>query len=218
MEFPHLQRLIEGNQFDTIYHEHFSYLSFSTVERFSRRHGLVLFDVEELPTHGGSLRIYARHAANEGPVRRVQACWRARAGGATEPGSLHAASGAQVQSDETGAARTFLIEAKPAPAKGGGLRCAGQGQHPAQLLRHPQRLPGLHHRPNPYKQGKWTPGTHIPILDAGRRSSSASPDYVLILPWNLKDEIMPQDGLHPRVGRAASWCRSRPCRSWMDLG
>ena len=142
MEFPHLQRLMAENQFDTIYHEHFSYFSFVAVEKVFAHHGLTMFDVEELPTHGGSLRIFARHA--EAPARDRRRLPDARAlPRFRRPGQADQAQAAGLP-DRRQAARQ----------EGGGLRRAGQGQHPAELLRHPHRLPRLHGRRQPVQAGQ----------------------------------------------------------------
>jgi SAM-dependent methyltransferase len=191
MEFPHLQRLIDEHQFDTIYHEHFSYLSFTTVQRVFAAHGLALFDVEELSTHGGSLRIYAAHE-EEGRALSTAAAElleRERAAGLTtlEPYLRFAESVVQSKLDML----SKLIELKRegrtivgygAPAKGNTLLnyCGIR----SELIEYTTDL-------NPHKQGHYLPGTRIPIRapDAIRETR---PEYVLILPWNLKDEIMEQ--------------------------
>ena len=192
MEFPHLQRLIEGNQFDTIYHEHFSYLSFSTVEQIFAAHGLVLFDVEELPTHGGSLRIYARHERN-GALAVTDAVpalrERERALGYREL-ERYRGFGQQVQTTKR-QLLAFLIEAKQQGKRIAGYGAPGKGNTLLNYCGIRTDFLDFTVDANPYKQGKYTPGTHIPILepDALRREK---PDYVLILPWNLSEEIMAQ--------------------------
>ena len=192
MEFPHLQRLIEGNQFDTIYHEHFSYLSFGTVEQIFAAHGLLLFDVEELPTHGGSLRIYARHErhraltiADAVPALRE----RERALGYRSL-ERYRGFGQQVQTAKR-QLLAFLIEAKQQGKRIAGYGAPGKGNTLLNYCGIRTDFLDFTVDANPYKQGKYTPGTHIPILepDALRREK---PDYVLILPWNLADEIMAQ--------------------------
>lgn len=192
VEFPHLMRLIEGNQFDTIYHEHFSYFSFLTVERIFAAHGITLFDVEELPTHGGSLRIFGAHAgiAAFPPGARI-AELRARelAMGFTD---LHRYSTFAEQVQET--KRTlldFLIQAKREGKVIVGYGAPGKGN---TLLNYCGiRTDFLDYTVdrNPYKQGKFLPGTHIPIYPPDRIAETR-PDYVLVLPWNFKDEIMAQ--------------------------
>jgi len=194
MEFPHLMRLIERNQFDTIYHEHFSYLSFSTVERIFAAHGLVLHDVEELPTHGGSIRIHARHAANAAlPVgeRVAEMRERERALG------YHAIErylgfGEQVRQVKH-RLLSHLIEAKAAGRKVVGYGAPGKGNTLLNYCGIRSDFLDFTVDANPYKQGKFTPGTRIPIL-APEALRQARPDEVLILPWNLKDEIVEQHG------------------------
>jgi SAM-dependent methyltransferase len=192
MEFPHLLRLVEGNQFDTIYHEHFSYLSFGTVERIFAHHGLTLFDVEELPTHGGSLRIYARHAENESePVGPRVAGLRA----AEEVAGLRTLDyyrrfGERVAETKRKLLR-FLIEARGAGKRVVGYGAPGKGN---TLLNYCGiRSDFLEYTVDrsPHKQGNFLPGTRIPIL-APERIRETRPDYVLILPWNLQGEIAKQ--------------------------
>ncbi len=192
MEFPHLVRLMEGNQFDTIYHEHFSYFSFLTAEKIFARHGLTVFDVEELPTHGGSLRIYACHAGQGGwPATENVAALRLRE---TEAGyadlSLYRSFAGHVLETKR-KALDFLIKAKAAkksiaaygaPAKGNTLlNYCGIG---TDFIDYTVDK-------SPHKQGHYLPGTHIPI-HAPERIGQTRPDYVLILPWNLQEEIMGQ--------------------------
>jgi SAM-dependent methyltransferase len=192
MEFPHLMRLMEENQFDTIYHEHFSYFSFISVEQIFAAHDLTLFDVEELPTHGGSLRIYARHAEDAtrpvGP-RAIELRAREEAAGFARI-ETYAMFGEQVKETKR-KLLDFLIKARRAGKSVAGYGAPGKGN---TLLNYcGVRTDFLDYTVdrNPYKQGKFLPGTHIPILhpDAIRETR---PDYVLILPWNFKDEIMKQ--------------------------
>ncbi|MBR1142619.1 class I SAM-dependent methyltransferase [Bradyrhizobium sp. AUGA SZCCT0431] len=192
MEFPHLMRLCAECQIDTIYHEHFSYFSFLTVEKIFAAHGLTLFDVEEVPTHGGSLRIFAQHdVSGRHPiserVRELQE--REIAAGFADLGGYLAF--------EERAMRTrqklieFLISAKQA-----GKRVVGYGA-PAKgntLLNYCGITPDLVEYTvdlSPHKQGRFLPGTHIPIFEP-ERINVTKPDYILILPWNLKDEIINQ--------------------------
>lgn len=192
MEFPHLMSLMSQNQWDTIYHEHFSYFSFLTVSRVFEAHGLRLFDVEELPTHGGSLRIYGCHAADaEKPQSAAAAELREREREAGyEQIDTYLAYNSRVEQDKR-QILSFLIELKRqglrvagygAPAKGNTLlNYCGIG---CDFIDYTCDL-------NPHKQGHFLPGSHIPI-----RSPEAlredRPDVVLILPWNLKDEIVEQ--------------------------
>jgi SAM-dependent methyltransferase len=192
MEFPHLMRLIEENQWDTIYHEHFSYFSFLTVSRVFEAHGLRLFDVEELPTHGGSLRIYGAHADDpEKPETEAARELRKREREAGyEDLDTYLGYGRRVEADKR-QILSFLIDLKSqglsvvgygAPAKGNTLlNYCGLGR---DFIDYTCDL-------NPHKQGHFLPGSHIPI-----RSPEAiredRPDVVLILPWNLKEEIVGQ--------------------------
>lgn len=192
MEFPHLQRLLEENQFDTIYHEHFSYFSFVTVERVFAAHGLTLFDVEELPTHGGSLRIYARHAADTAkPVGERVGLLRAREKAlGYEELSLYAGFGERVKETKRNLL-SFLIDAKRAGKQVVGYGAPGKGN---TLLNYCGiRTDFLDYTVDrsPHKQGRFLPGTRVPILHPDRIRET-KPDYVLILPWNLKDEITQQ--------------------------
>jgi SAM-dependent methyltransferase len=192
MEFPHLMRLMEDNQWDTIYHEHFSYFSFLTVGRVFDAHGLRLYDVEELPTHGGSLRIYGCHEEDPAKVESDAARElreRERAAG-YEQLDTYLGYGRRVEADKR-QILGFLIGLKR-----DGLRIVGYGA-PAKgntLLNYCGiRRDFIDYTCdlNPHKQGHFLPGSHIPI-----RSPEAiredKPDIVLILPWNLKDEIVDQ--------------------------
>ncbi|MEA2772169.1 MAG: hypothetical protein QOD93_5131 [Acetobacteraceae bacterium] len=192
VEFPHLLRLMQQNQFDTIYHEHFSYFSLLTVERVFARHGLRLFDVQEVTTHGGSLRIFATQSNDSthpttDAVAKVLEDERAAGLGRRE---AYAAFAEQVIDTKT-ALLAFCIQARRerktiagygAPAKGNTLlNYCGVG---------PEFIPFTVDR-SPHKQGKLLPGVHIPIR-APEAIFEAKPDYVLILPWNLADEIVAQ--------------------------
>ena len=192
IEFPHLERLMDENQFDTIYHEHFSYFSFSTAERIFAAHGLTLFDVEELPTHGGSLRIYARHAADASkPVTERAHALRAREDlGGFNALARYASFTEQVYETKR-RLLDFLITARRQGKSVVGYGAPGKGN---TLLNYCGiRTDFLDYTVdrNPYKHGKYTPGTHIPIYPP-ERIAQTRPDYLLILPWNLKDEIIEQ--------------------------
>ena len=191
VEFPHLLKLIEQTQFDTIYHEHFSYLSLLTVQRIFEHHGLQVFDVEELTTHGGSLRVYAQHPGGSHPqsdaVDRVL--------GNERKAALDTIEGYQNFSEKVSKVKDdllqFLDDARSrgeqvigygAPAKGNTLlNFCGVG---------PDSIQYTVDR-SPHKQGRLLPGTHIPV-HAPERIAETRPDYVLILPWNLQDEIVEQ--------------------------
>ena len=200
LEFPHLLRLMAEHQFDTIYHEHYSYFSFHTVRRVFAAHGLELFDVEELPTHGGSLRIYLERASgaaravrsrrtSEAEERMSDLLRREREAGLLEPATYDAFE-ERVRETKRKLLR-FLLDARDrgervagygAPAKGNTLlNYCGVGP---DLLQFTVDL-------SPHKQGRFLPGTRIPIA-APDRLREERPEYVLILPWNLKDEIVDQ--------------------------
>lgn len=192
MEFPHLIQLMEQNQFDTIYHEHFSYFSFFAVEKVFARHGMTLFDVEELPTHGGSLRIYARHAQDSSkPIGARAQDLKAREEKAGFGRLVHYLSfGPQVEATKR-KLLSFLIAAKQegkhvvgygAPAKGNTLLnyCGVR----TDLIDYTVDR-------SPHKQGHFLPGVHIPI-HSPEKVRETRPDYLLILPWNLREEVMEQ--------------------------
>jgi len=192
IEFPHLMRLMEENQFDTIYHEHFSYFSFITAERIFAAHSLTLFDVEELPTHGGSLRIYARHVEDTGkPVggRVLELRAREEIAGFTRI-DRYSAFGEQVRETKRKLLE-FLITARRQGKSVAGYGAPGKGN---TLLNYcGVRTDFLDYTVDrsPHKQGKFLPGTHIPIFHPDKIRETR-PDYVLILPWNIKDEVMEQ--------------------------
>lgn len=192
MEFPHLERLVEETQFDTIYHEHFSYFSFVTAERVFAAHGLRLFDVEVLPTHGGSLRIFGCHA--EDPTKPVTARAVALRSRERQAGfesiQFYQGFGERVKEVKR-ALLEFLIDARRNGKAVVGYGAPGKGN---TLLNYCGiRTDFLDYTVdrNPYKQGKYTPGTRIPICDP-ERIRATRPDYILILPWNLRDEITSQ--------------------------
>lgn len=191
LEFPHLERTIAGNQFDQVYHEHFSYFSLTAIIHMAARHHLAVVDVEELSTHGGSLRVFLQHAAHaqapSAAVERVRA--REVAFGCTDPERL-ARFGAAVEATKRNLLR-FLIGVRETGAHIVGYGAPGKGN---TLLNYcgirTDFLDYLVDR-NPYKHGRFTPGTHIPIHPV-ERIDATKPDYLVILPWNLKDEIMRQ--------------------------
>ncbi len=192
LEFPHLLRLIERNQFDTIYHEHFSYFSLLTTVALLKAHGLTVFDVEELTTHGGSLRVYACRTENqrrgiEPSVQRLIA-EEHRAGLASVEG--YDSFARQVKQTKL-ALVDFLLTAAQQGKSVAGYGAPGKS---ATLLHYcgiGRDLIEYTVDRSPYKQGRFLPGTHIPIYHPDRIRET-KPDYVVILPWNLKDEIMKQ--------------------------
>jgi 2-polyprenyl-3-methyl-5-hydroxy-6-metoxy-1,4-benzoquinol methylase len=191
LEFPHLMRLIEGNQFDTIYHEHFSYFSLFSVEQVLRSHNLTVFDVEELSTHGGSLRLYVWHAANSQPVNpRVEAMRKWEESRGVRDPDAYTSFGTKIEEIKRNLL-DFLIDAKRQ-----GKRVAGYGA-PAKantLLNYCGiRTDFLDYTVDvsPHKQGHYLPGTHIPIYHPDKLRETR-PDYVLILPWNIREEILNQ--------------------------
>jgi len=192
MEFPHLYRLMDQNQFDTIYHEHFSYLSFMTVEKVFAAHGLTLFDVEELGTHGGSLRIFGRHAENSAlPVTaRANELRKREINEGFAKLETYSTFTEKVKETKRGLLE-FLINAKRAGKTIVGYGAPGKGNTLLNYCGIRQDFMDYTVDRSPYKQGKYTPGTHIPILSPDRIRET-KPDYVLILPWNLKDEISEQ--------------------------
>ena len=192
MEFPHLMRLMSGNQFDTIYHEHFSYFSFISVEKAFARHSITLFDVEELSTHGGSLRIYGCHEGDATcPITdNVDELRNRELSAGFDRIETYQGFAKQVEESKRNLLE-FLIEAKRqaktvvgygAPAKGNTLLnyCGVRTDFLDYTVDR-----------SPHKQGHFLPGTRIPIF-APEKIRETKPDYVLILPWNLKDEIASQ--------------------------
>ncbi|MCG7852231.1 MAG: class I SAM-dependent methyltransferase [Methanosarcinaceae archaeon] len=192
IEFPHLMRLIEENQFDTIYHEHFSYFSFFTVEKIFAKHGLTIFDVDELPTFGGSLRIYARHSEDSSrPVtKRVSSLLNEEINAGYTKLENYLSFAEKVK-DTKRNILDFMIKVKKE-----GKSIAGYGA-PAKgntLLNYCGiRTDFLDYTVDrsPHKQGQYLPGTHIPIYPPDKIEET-KPDYLVILPWNIKEEIMNQ--------------------------
>jgi len=191
-EFPHLMRLVAENQFDTIYHEHYSYLSLTAVHRIFSQNGLTVFDVEELPTHGGSLRVFAqRSGTGSHPIStRVPAMLASEKDAGIFTDAYYAGIQAQANRIKNDLI-VFLIEAKRDGKKLGAYGAAAKGN---TLLNYagvrPDLLPFAVDR-NPAKQGKFLPGSRIPIVGE-EHLKRKQPDYVLILPWNLRKEVTVQ--------------------------
>ncbi len=192
LEFPHVLRLIDENQFDTIYHEHFSYFSLHTVATILEQHGLAVFDVEELPTHGGSLRVYARHQTDlTKPVASSvkELLVKEEAFGLTDVGRYRRFA-SQVEETKRGLLE-LLIRLKGEGATIAGYGAPGKGNTLLNYCGIRSDFIDFTVDRNPYKQGKFLPGTHIPIFEP-EEIERRRPDYVFILPWNVKDEIVAQ--------------------------
>ena len=192
IEFPHLLKLFEENQFDTIYHEHFWYFSLISAETIFAAHGLTIFDVEELWTHGGSLRIFARHAADDSrPVTARLLELRARE---ESLGYRNIETYTRFEEQVRETKRKLLellIGLKREGKRIVGYGAPGKGNTLLNYCGIREDFIDFTVDRNPYKQGKYLPGTHIPIYGP-ERLDEARPDYILILPWNFKDEIMAQ--------------------------
>lgn len=192
MEFPHLLRLIEGNQFDTIYHEHYSYFSLTTTDRIFAAHGLTVFDVDELPTHGGSLRIYARHEDETSrPVTdRVAAITSQEREAGLEDLAFYEGFRQRIEATKR-ELLSFLIEQRNAGKSVVGYGAPGKGNTLLNYCGIRSDLLEYTVDRNPHKHGMYLPGSHIPIFPP-ERIAETQPDYVLILPWNLEEEISQQ--------------------------
>jgi hypothetical protein len=191
LEFPHLERLVEENQFDTIYHEHFSYFSFVTINRLARNHRLKVFDVEKLPTHGGSLRVY---------LSRIDAAHEIAPSVTALLSHEHKIGFEDIETYGRFAARvhrtkrkllSLLIQCKDEDAKICGYGAPGKGNTLLNYCGVGTDFLEFTVDRNPYKHGRYTPGMHIPIHPVSA-IDTARPDYLLLLPWNLKDEIVAQ--------------------------
>ena len=192
MEFPHLLQLMEYNQFDTIYHEHFSYFSFLSVERVFARHGMKVFDVEELPTHGGSLRIYASHDSVESRSIEVRAReLKARETRAGFGDLNHYLSFSPKVEATKRKLLSFLIAARQDGKRVVGYGAPAKGNTLLNYCGVRTDLVDYTVDRSPHKQGHSLPGVHIPIY-APEKIRQTHPDYVLILPWNLREEVMQQ--------------------------
>ena len=192
MEFPHLMQLVQYNQFDTIYHEHFSYLSLLAVQQIFGKHGLTIFDAEEITTHGGSLRIFAKHSNNT--THSLTPAVAALLKKETDAGmnTLEYYHGFQekvntVKNNFLG----FLIEAKKQGKKVAAYGAAAKGNTLLNYCGIKTDLINFVVDANPHKQNKFLPGSHIPVV-AEQLIKDLKPDYIIIFPWNIKDEIMEQ--------------------------
>jgi SAM-dependent methyltransferase len=198
LEFPHLQRLMEGNQFDTIYHEHFSYFSLLTIETMATLHGLKLIGVEELGTHGGSLRVYLAHLNSAWQTSQAVRDLLAREDKLGFRNlETYGSFAAQVQKTKR-ELLTFLIAAKNENKKICGYGAPGKGNTLLNYCGIGTDFLEFTVDRNTYKHGRYTPGMHIPIYPVAALDA-AKPDYILILPWNLREEIVSS------MQHAAAW-------------
>jgi len=194
MEFPHLMQLVDNNQFDTIYHEHFSYLSFHTVKKIFESQGFKMFDVEEIPTHGGSLRIYACHNENDAIVvsDSVHELLKKESSKGMKELAYYdnfQQKALKIKLDLT----EFLTTQKRAGKQIAAYGAAAKGNTLLNYCGIRSDLISYVADANPHKQGKWLPASHIPVVDEDKIKDE-HPDFVMILPWNLKTEITNQLG------------------------
>jgi hypothetical protein len=199
IEFPHLQKLFDENQFDTIYHEHFCYFSLLSVETIFAKRGLTIFDVEELWTHGGSLRIFARHAADTSrPItERFKALKQRELDAGYQKIETYTAFEGKARATKHKLLK-LLISLQEQGKRVAGYGAPGKGNTLLNYCGIRTDLIAFTVDKNPYKQGKYLPGTHIPIF-APEKIDQEKPDYIVIMPWNFKDEIMAQ------LAHARSW-------------
>ena len=191
-EFPHLLQLIDKNQFDTIYHEHFSYLSLIAVSQIFEKHGLNIFDVEEVTTHGGSLRIFAKH--KEDTTKSISGNVATMLNKEIKFGlndlaiyKTYQQKAEKVKNDFT----LFLIQAKNEGKKVAGYGAAAKGNTLLNFAGTKKDLLQFVADASPHKQNKFLPGAHIPVFDE-QKIKTEKPDYIVVLPWNLKEEISAQ--------------------------
>ena len=190
MEFPHLLKLMEENQFDTIYHEHFSYFSLLAVERLFERHGMRIVDVEQLTTHGGSLRIYAQHAGQAEPSAAVTSLRETELAAGLDGMAAYSQFKSQVERTKREIVRA-LSDLKAAGKTVAGYGAPGKGNTLLNYCGIRTDFIDYTVDRNPYKQGKFLPGTHIPVYGP-ERLAETRPDYIFILPWNIRGEIVRQ--------------------------
>jgi len=192
IEVPHLVRLIEELQFDTIYHEHYSYFSLATLDRLFSRNGLELFDVEELPSHGGSLRAYAKRQGDDAHTVEpavAELLERERRGGYSDPSGYASFAGSVAETRWE--LLELLIELRRKGKQVVGYGAPGKGNTLLNYCGIRTDLIDYTVDRNPHKQGKYLPGTHIPIY-APERITETRPDFILLLPWNLQKELTAQ--------------------------
>ena len=192
LEFPHLLELIKHNEFDTIYHEHFSYLSLLAVEKIFAAHGLSVFDVEQLPTHGGSIRVYGQHSENtarpvQSSLAKVRELERLNK---LDQIATYTSFKAGVEAAKR-ALLSFMIETKESGKKIVAYGAAAKGNTLLNYCGIRQDFIEYIVDRNPHKQGLFTPGTHIPVFSP-EKIVETKPDYILILPWNIRDEVTKQ--------------------------
>ena len=192
MEFPHLMQLVDNCQFDTIYHEHFSYLSFMTVRSIFKHHGLEIFDVGELSTHGGSLRIFAKHAEDNTRANseNVNAVLEKEVSRGLNTMAYYRDFQTKVDQIKYDLLK-FLVRQKEKGHKVAAYGAAAKGNTLLNYCGVRNDLIAFVVDASPHKQGKYLPGSHIPVVKE-QELREYKPDYVLILPWNLKDEIAAQ--------------------------
>ena len=192
MEFPHLVQLIDNNQFDTIYHEHFSYLSFFTVKQIFEANGLELFDVEEIPTHGGSLRVYAKHKEDntkEISLNVEELISKEIQKGITDPAYYR---GFQIKAEQIKSNLwSFLLDQKKNAKRVAAYGAAAKGNTLLNYCGVKHDLIDFVVDANPHKQNKYLPASHIPVVSEDYIKSE-KPDFIIILPWNIKEEITAQ--------------------------
>jgi 2-polyprenyl-3-methyl-5-hydroxy-6-metoxy-1,4-benzoquinol methylase len=192
LEFPHLMRLMEQTQYDTIYHEHFSYFSLITVEKIFAAHGMVLFDVEEIPTHGGSIRIYLRHSEDGAKLvtARVVNMRTCELAAGLDQMKTYESFSEKVKESKR-ALLELLIQLRREGKRVAGYGAPGKGNTLLNYCGIRTDFLDFTVDRNPYKHGRYLPGTHIPIYPVDE-IARRRPDYILILPWNLKEEIIAQ--------------------------
>jgi hypothetical protein len=190
-EFPHLLRLMADNQFDTLYHEHYSYLSLTAVQTLCARNGLAIFDVEELPTHGGSLRVYVQRVEGPQTINASVAALLAQEERAGMRTAAYYASLAPAAEQIKHQLLRFLLQAKADGKRVVGYGAAAKGNTLLNYAGVRADLLAWVSDANPHKQGKFLPGSRIPVV-APQRIAEEKPDYVLVLPWNLLDEVTQQ--------------------------